>query len=548
MFALPQRARLILAFIATCFFVRAAFYAISYPVWEGYDEWSHYSVIERVALRHELLVDRDQPVSLRIADSLKLAPVPWQLRDAPPPSITQDAFWRLSQSEREARERAFERLPAQVAIEKRDEAFRAYEALQPPLYYWLMAPLLALLREMDLGTSIIILRLAGCALATLTIPLVYGVARSTFGSAPIALGCAAIAALMPELCINIARVGNESLAVPLFTALTWLAAEGCRSGLGCRRSAALGCILGCGLLTKAYFLTMLPVLALIFFLAYWRLRLQPWIAVRNAALAYLIAGAIGGWWYIRNVLTTSTISGLCESVTLHSLSTREFLTRAMRANYASGIDVILFSHLWFGGWSALTIRSWMYHLFYLVIFLAGIGLVRCRFRGFGPTSAIYFVFWLGLLYNVALLFLSKGISTCMGWYLYAAIGAEIVLCWGGLRELLPDRFGSWIAALGVSLFGLLDLYTVHAVSLPYYTGMIAHRANGSLAALHGSDWARVGLVTAISRLGAFKAGWGSPAVLGFSWALYFLGTLSLIGLGIRLSCEPPEGTHGRNSS
>lgn len=543
-----QRSRWMIASIAACFFLRAAFYAVSYPVWEGYDEWSHYAVVERMALRHEVLVQRDGPVSPRIADSLKLAPVPWQLKSAAPPAVTEDAFWRLSQAEREARQRTFETLPAQVAIEDREESFRAYEALQPPLYYWLMAPLLALMHGASLGASIITLRLAGCALATLTIPLVYKLARTTFDSVPISLGCAAIAALMPEFSINVARVGNESLAIPLFTSLTWLAAEGYRSGFGVRRSAALGCVLGCGLLAKAYFLTMLPALTVIFFLACLRLKLRPRIAVRNAALAFLIAGGIGGWWYIRNVLTTGTVSGLIESVTLRSLSTTEFLARAMHANYASSIDAILLSHLWFGGWSGLTIRSWMYHLFYLLILVAAIGLIRCRFRGFAVISTIYFAFWLGLLCNVALLFVSKGVSTCMGWYLYAAIGAEIVVCWGGLRQIVPRRFISWITTLGVSLFGLLDLYTIHVVSLPYYTGMIAHRVNGSLAALHGSDWARVGLATAVSRLEVFKGGWGSPPVLGIAWVLYLMGTLALIGLGILLGREPVRGTSERDSS
>jgi hypothetical protein len=547
-FTRPQRSHLVLVLIAACFFLRAAFYAVSYPVWEGYDEWSHYAVVERMALRHEVLVQRDGPVSLRVADSLKLAPVPWQLKSAAPPAVTEDAFWRLPESERETRQRAFEALPAQVAIENREESFRAYEALQPPLYYWLMAPLLALMHGASLGASIITLRLAGCVLATLTIPLVYMLAQTTFDSVPISLGCAAIAALMPEFCINIARVGNESLAVPLFTAVTWLAAEGYRSGFGSRRSAALGCILGCGLLAKAYFLTVLPVLAVIFFLAYRRLKLPPWIAARNAGVTYLIAGGIGSWWYIRNVLTTGTVSGLLESVTLRSLSATGFLARAMHANYASGIDAILFSHLWFGGWSGLTIRSWMYHLFYLVILLAGIGLLRHRFRGLAATSAIYFTFWLGLLYNIALLFVSNGVSTCMGWYLYAAVGAEIVLCWGGLRALVPARWAAWVTALGTSLFGLLDLYTLHIVSLPYYTGMIAHRTDGSLAPLRGSDWTRVGLATAIDRLGVFKGGWGSPAALIFAWTLYLLGTLLLIGLGIRLGCEQAQGTHERDCS
>jgi hypothetical protein len=230
------------------------------------------------------------------------------------------------------------------------------------------------------------------------------------------------------------------------------------------------------------------------------------------------------------------------------MTTTEFVSRAMRANYTAGVDAILLSHLWFGGWSALTLRSWMYHVFYLVILLAGIGLIRSRFRGFVATSWVYLFFCLGLLYNIALIFVIKGFSTCMGWYLYAAIGAEIVLCWGGLRAWLPGRAGSHITTLGTCLFGALDLYTLHAISLPYYTGMISHRSNGLLGNLHGCDWASVGFAAAALRLGAFKSGWGSPAVLGIAWVLYLVGTCFLIGLGIRLGCAPAEGTQERDCS
>jgi len=531
---LPSRGRTRwpVALLALCFFARTAFYAIAYPVWEGYDEWSHYAVIERVALRHEALPSRDHAVSQRVAASLRLAPLPWQLKQTPPPAVPQDAYWHLPPGERAARERAFAALPAQPLQESPGEYFRAYEALQPPLYYWLMAPLLRLLSGASLGTSVIALRLAGCILAAFTIPLVYRLARETLGSHAAALGCAAVVALMPEFAIDVARVGNEAVAVPLFTALTLLAVQGYRSGFGLARSAALGVVLGCGLLAKAYFLTALPAIAIVLFLAYRRHGPALPETLRNAAVLILAAGGIGGWWYVRNVVDTGTVAGLAESVLVRSLSVRDFLVRALQADYRAGIDATLFSHLWFGGWSALTVRSWMYHVFYAVILLAGIGLLRQRLRGLVPLAALYFAFWAGLVYNIALLFVSKGASTCMGWYLYAAVGAEVVLCWAGLQGLAPRRPAAWIPALGATLFGLLDLYTVHAVSLPYYTGMIAHRANGSLAALHGAGWAQVGLTGMIVRLGGFKGVWGAPAVLVTAWALYLAGTLLPIGLAL----------------
>ncbi len=45
---------------------------------------------------------------------------------------------------------------------------------------------------------------------------------------------------------------------------------------------------------------------------------------------------------------------------------------------------------------------------------------------------------------IVLLFLTKGASTSMGWYMYAVIGAEVVLCCLGLRALLPQHLSAWV--------------------------------------------------------------------------------------------------------
>src|ERR1035438_2128155 len=58
------------------FLARAFFYCAALPLWEGYDEWSHFAVVERMAFRGEPLVSRDAPVGADIAASLEPAPVP----------------------------------------------------------------------------------------------------------------------------------------------------------------------------------------------------------------------------------------------------------------------------------------------------------------------------------------------------------------------------------------------------------------------------------------------------------------------------------------
>lgn len=474
-----------LALVWACGLARLAFYATMLPLWEGYDEWSHFAVVRAVAAG-DLLPSRDAPVPADVQASLRSAPVPWELRHLPPPARTQDDYWRAPATDQTA-------APTPEAWPR----LTAYEALQAPLYYWLMAPLLRICSGCGLPTQVLVLRWAAALMASLAIPLVFALAREVLADARLALGCAAVVAVMPGFAFDVARVGNDSLAVVLFTAFLLLAV---------RRAhwLATGIVLGLGLLTKAYFLAALIVV----------------LWVPRAALAGL---AISGWWYARNLWTTGTLSGLSESVMLRDGGSASLLHSAFAVPWRTAIDSILLSHLYFGGWSSLTVRSWMYHVFYALALAAGIG---CLFtirgnRGLFRLALLYTAFWLAQLYNVVLIYASKGVPTSMGWYMYAVVGAEVVLAVAGLRRVLGLR----APALGALLFGLLDLYATHFVAIPYYTGFIRHRPNGALEALHLSNL-QPGLM--LTRLAAFKAPLASPPVIFALWALYLVATAGAV--------------------
>lgn len=478
------------------------------PLWEGYDEWAHFAVLRRMVVNGEFLVSRDAPIPRDVEASFRFAPVPWEMRSLAPPSYTEDAYWRLTEAERGRRARELRTMPAAWSAQDGSGAFKAYEALQPPLYYWTMAaPLWICLRAgVGLAGQVLALRVLSSLIASLVAPLVFLLARELWGDDRFALGCSAIVAVMPGLALDVARVGNDCLAVVLFTALTWLLVRPpapARPYLG----LATGAVLALGLLTKAYFLAAIPIV------------LAVSVYTRS-----ILPGAIGlllpSWWYIRNLRLTGTLSGLSEAVMLREAGIREMVRRAAEIQWVKAIDSILFSHLYFGGWSSLTVRSWMYHAFYVAILVAAIGLVRLlRLPPIRALLAIYATFWLAQLYNVVLLYMSKGLGGSMGWYLYAVIGAEVALCVAGLREILPGRSRHWIAPAGAIMFALLDLYTVHAVAIPYYTGMIRHRANGSLAAVHWEAFHSVGVAGAVHRLTMV-----SPFVLVVSWLFYLCGT------------------------
>ncbi|MBZ5570034.1 MAG: hypothetical protein LAN64_19595 [Acidobacteriia bacterium] len=144
----PMRTRRILALIWLCFVARLAFYAAMLPLWEGYDEWAHFAVVRRVA-GGEILVSREARIQQDVQASLDLAPVPYELRRLPPPAVIQDDFWRLPESERARRAAAFAAMPE--SWRAADGRLAAYEALQPPLYYWIAAPALKLAPAASLG-------------------------------------------------------------------------------------------------------------------------------------------------------------------------------------------------------------------------------------------------------------------------------------------------------------------------------------------------------------------------------------------------------------
>ncbi len=202
-------------------------------------------------------------------------------------------------------------------------------------------------------------------------------------------------------------------------------------------------------------------------------------------------------------------------------------------------------------------RSWMYHALFIVAAIAVAGVASILWRpadvrrsSLFPLLALYGFFWVGQLYNVLLLFLSKGASTSMGWYMYCVVAAEITLLVVGLQSVTPIRGRSWVLAALILCLAALDVYTVHFVSIPYYTGLIAHRPNGFLAAF--SLRQMIGLRELLYRLCVNRAVRLTPVTLGVVWTCYAAATSILIGLpfwlGSKSACRPHPGTSVRQDS
>jgi hypothetical protein len=377
-----------------------------------------------------------------------------------------------------------------------------------------MAPVLYALKGCSLLVQVMLLRWIGIVIASLAVPLTFGIALTVTQREFAALGCSAVVAVMPGFATNVARISNEPLAILLFTLLIWLGLRILNRAPDTGSAVALGAVLGLGLLTKAYFLTAVPAVLLLLFYKYRR----AWVAALTTSLITVV---IAGWWYARNVVTTGTFSGLAEPVMLRDRGVTAMLSAIPHIPWVRAVDVILVSHLYFCGWSSLTVRGWMYRVFFAIAMLAALGLfVQLRRPGVLWLVGIYGFFWLGQLYNVLLQYLTKGLAGSMGWYMYAVVASEVVLC-----AVAFCRCRVLAVALGTILFGLLDLYGMHWLAIPYYTGIIEHRANGALAALHISEFRTVGFDAVFERLAVNKWALMSHRVLIVLWILYFVGTI-----------------------
>jgi hypothetical protein len=66
---------------------------------------------------------------------------------------------------------------------------------------------------------------------------------------------------------------------------------------------------------------------------------------------------------------------------------------------------------------------------------------------------------------------------------------------------------------------------MHFVALPYYTGMIRHKANGALAALH---WSEARPHEMLAHLAMFKAPIVTEWYLAALWVAYLAATVVLV--------------------
>jgi 4-amino-4-deoxy-L-arabinose transferase-like glycosyltransferase len=452
--------------------LNATAYTFLLPLWEGFDEAYHYGYVQSLSTDWSFPVLDQTTLSQEIWHAFELAPVSHYLQPFTRAPVNYRDYFALSQEERTRRRQQLDSLPAYEKYRPQLDKGN-YEASQSPAPYVLMATVDRLLSGFPLTTRVLWLRLL-CSVAAVL--LLWHATLLLARKLSLPDGC--IGALMfcvfssQMLYATICHVCNDWLAVPLFCYLTWAAIRAHQSG-SVRDYLLLGLVLSAGLLTKAYFLALVPLAATVVGWGLWRRRARLVAATAFTASVALLAGP----WYVRNLVLYRSFGGTLRQDA--GLGPKQLLEAMFSFPWPKSILSMAHSSLWTGNNSFTAFSSTTLNLVLLLLAL-GLGLYIFRRPRQAPERiviAAVVLFCLGLAYvSVAFFAGTRGaVFAAMPWYMQVLLAPMLLLAFLGMSR--ARRWGGTVARLTVLLWGYVLATTYVAKLIPMYGGFSGSRAH-----------------------------------------------------------------------
>lgn len=428
--AAPQFERAGFLVILASYLLVGALYAIYTPAWQAPDEPAHYNAIRQVA---------EQGCCPRIESG------DWD-----------SAVLSLLTSTRFAPEHLHLLPDVQ------------YEDHQPPLYYLLAAPLFQLANG-----ELIPLRLFSVALGAGVVALSFVISRQLLPAQPhISLAVMSLVAFLPQHVAMLAAVNNDALAellvgLCLLWTLRYLDGETLPIWTA-------GLLVGAALVTKItiYYLALLVPLAI---WLRWRgeKRELPELA-RSLTTFALVAGAIGGLWWLRNAheyhFPDILALGAHDAVVADQLRSADYIATNGWGAYLTGMTgTLLKSSFGQFGWMALpldgVLGGWLYRGYGMLLLLGVAGAWQGVKRTTRPAriillSAVGLVVLQTLYYNLEFV-------QWQGRYLFPAlIPLSLIVVCGANHWLQRWARARWLLTLGLACLAVVDVYLLFRVIVP----------------------------------------------------------------------------------
>jgi hypothetical protein len=452
--------------------VNAVLYSLLLPLWEGFDEPFHFAYVQHLANGQRWPDSRTARLSSEVGTSIVLAPAsPAVKHNLPQVTSYADYFSLPAATRAEVRRRLYE-IPA--GLRWQPSQFMNYEAHHPPLAYLLLAVPERLLESVPLPARVAILRIIGALAGSL---LLLSGAEQLF----LQLGMHDEYRVAALFCIlssqmtwaTLAHVGNDWLAVPV-AAWTLVALNRYYGNPSLRAAALSAVILSAGLLTKAYFLSFIPLLVSLCVLR------RRW---RELSVACAIVCGLAGPWYGRNILQYGVLTGTQESRA--GVGFEAVLNAAPTMNWWAVIPSSVRWALWTGNNSFLTFSSKTLNLLVAIGLMALLLWAASRHTSTEWITVSYsasFLLALGYAAVVSHIY-TRGLA--MGpspWY--AQVLSTPLL---GLALLGASRWrmlGSVVAGFLVILFGYILAATYAVKLIPFYGGYEGRTSLGHVTLLY----------------------------------------------------------------
>lgn len=492
--------------------LNAALYAGLTPLWEGWDEPFHYAYVQEIARSGRLPQPGRTAISREIWDSLDSAPIADGVRKNIRRGITFGEYYRLPAADRAELRRRIERLEPRSGLTSSQPA--NYEAHQPPLAYLILAPFDVALQDQPLARRIFGLRLV-CGVAAV---LLTGLGTLRLARALGLLEAFAYAAVFLVFSSQMfyattAHIANDWLAAPLFAWVLVSAMEFYRKPRA-RAALLFGVLLGAALMTKAYFLSVIP------------LAVALAVVVGRPSWPIAVSLAIAGPWYLRN-LVRGNLSGMQE--TARGAPIGELVRAALRVPWLQTAWSTAHSALWTGNNSYLAFSSSTLAIMLALLAVATVWYARhARRTRFQPLERVALgglaLMTAGLTYATVVFFwASSGAATTPApWYWQALWAAAVVLWMLGLSD--GGRVGRWVARGIIWVWTYAIAATYLAKLIPYYAGL----SDGSMHLADIGRWRR-----------QFPGALDTAALLppGVLLALAIVVAVGAAGLAVTLSLE-----------
>jgi hypothetical protein len=141
-------------------------------------------------------------------------------------------------------------------------------------------------------------------------------------------------------------------------------------------------------------------------------------------------------------------------------------------------------------------------------------------------------FWAGLGYYAFSTYLATGEAAVFGYYAYALVVPEAVCLTAGLSALVPAVWKRFVVPCLVVCFAAMELYGTVLCLMPYYAGVTAHTARGSVPVMQASRLWNGGMEELFRNLAVNKPDFLPAGVLLALWVGFLLAVAGIVAVSV----------------